>query len=103
MTFPDALADDRWTLPTWGDGSTDRGWRLPDWLDDPPELAMLVAIAVLGAVLVVMLAGADRATAAMDDDACVMTAVDDARAFAHVLGDDRFVPVSFAVEACARS
>ena len=65
---------------------------------------MLVAIAMLGARRSpVVLATSDPATAGdSPTTACVMTAVDDAEAFARVLGDDRFVPVSFAVRACAR-
>jgi hypothetical protein len=63
---------------------------------------MIVVIVLLGGVLLWMLASSRDATGLTAQDACIMTAVDDARAFAAVLGDDRAVPVSFAVRACAQ-
>lgn len=103
MTFPDAFADDRWTVPTWvADRGAGWSWRLSDWVEDPLERAMLVAIAVLGAVLLWMLAFAQDASGMSAHDACVLTAVDEARAFAGVMGDERVVPMSFAVRSCSQ-
>ena len=103
MTFPDAFALDRWVLPTREPRSRDvaRSRRLSDWAGDGLERAMLVAVVLLGAVLLWTLASAEDAAGMTAQDPCVVTAVHEAEAFAGVMGDDRVIPQSFAVRACA--
>jgi hypothetical protein len=103
VTYPDTFAIDRWTTP--GRGAA-RDW-IEDWsrgwFDDPLERVMLVLVVLASACLLLVLATRQDAGAATAQDACVLTAVEEARAFAQVLGDDRLVPVAFAERACARS
>ena len=103
MTYP-AFAVERWTLPTWERlRDVDRPWRLSDWVVDPLERAMIVVICVLGGVLLWTLTSPQPATGLTARDACVLTALDEAKRFARVMGDDRLVPYSFAERACAAS
>ena len=81
----------------WGqpaDGSTDGR------ADQAGAMAVL-ARSPMGGVLLWVLASAEDATGTTARDACVLNAVEDARAFARVMGDDSFVPMSFAVRSCA--
>ena len=100
MTTADVYAD-RWTLPAWGVQRDSGGspW-LSDWVVDPLERVMLVAVVLLSAVLLWVVASERAASGTTPSDTCVLTAVDDARAFARVMGDHRYVPASFAVRSC---
>jgi hypothetical protein len=101
VTHPDISADGL-SLPTWGARQVTRpSLRLSDWVVDPLERVMLVAVVLLGAVLLWMLATEQEPTGTTARDACVMTVLDEARAFAGVMGDDRSIPASFALGACA--
>jgi hypothetical protein len=90
---------DRW-VPSVGEAVAD--W-CRSWFADPLERAMLVAVVVSCGCLLLVLATRQDAGDLTSHDACVLAAVEDARAFAQVLGDERPVPVSFAERACARS
>ena len=99
MTTPDISVSDRWTPLAWEPVSD---W-CRSWFDDPLERAMLVAVVVASACLLLVLATRQDAGDLTATDACVLQSVDDAHAFARVLGDERLVPVTFAERACARS
>ena len=94
MTHADTFALDRWTPPPWD--------AVLDWLEDGLERIMLPALALVSACLLVVLATQQNAGVVAAQDACVMTAVEDARAFAAVLGDARPVPSSFARQWCGQ-
>ena len=103
MTYPHTFADDRWAA-TWDPAVLrEPRLRLSYWVEDPLERAMVLVIAVLAAYLAFALATAEDPRAMTAQDTCVLTAVDDARAFARVLGDDRPVPYGFAERSCARA
>jgi hypothetical protein len=63
------------------------------------ERALLVGIVIASIWSAWMLTTAQDA-GAMARDTCVVTTMQDARAFAEVLGDDRPVDVSFAEQEC---
>ena len=103
MTYPDTFVLDRWTTPGWGAVRDQIEDWSQGWFDDPLERVMLVLVVLTSACLLLVLATRQDAGELTTTNACVLTAVDDARAFARVLGDERLVPVAFAERACARS
>ena len=103
MTYPHTFADDRWAA-NWDTAVLrEPRLRLSYWVEDPLERAMVLVIVALAAYLAFALTTAEDPGAMTARDACVVSAVDDARAFARVLGDDRPVPYRFAERSCAQA
>ncbi len=73
---------------------------LRDWFQDPLERVMLIAVVLVSGWLLLVLATQEDADLGHARDACVMAVVEDARAFAAVLGDDRPVPYALARRSC---
>ena len=95
------LRDPSWTAPGPGTGLPLLVRRCRSAVPDPLDRFVLVALVLVSACLLSVLATVDRPSSAAGQD-CVSTAVQQARSFAAVLGDDRPVPGSLRPDVARR-